>query len=350
MKSFAAAASMAAIASAAQVVNMGDKSTTFADAFISNFTGQTDNSTVDACFKNNEIIEQTLAATSLIKVNDYMRGYHRIYKLWNENPQAKRECTDHRYFWSDSSVMGQWGNMVQQPTVVAETLVNNWSMNKDAIIDAINRLEDSLAADDFTTAGSDLAEVLQYGLGDVSSSSNRATEFLNLQETDEPDDKALVLLVKNFISQVIYMNHFDSLKSCSVDATSVVSDIRQIYNAFKDGHEMVAFGLVTKLANKVRKLTKSQCNGAPEELAALLTWMLEKMTSKDKMVEAASTNAHSHSQEIYIHVTQLWDNLYTSEGFKPTNFDKMGIAIGNVAYWALGPATPTYGFPDTLEL
>ena len=109
-------------------------------------------------------------------------------------------------------------------------------------------------------------------------------------------------------------------------------------------------GLVTKLAAKVRKLTKSQCSGAPEELAALLEWMLQKMTSKDKMVDAASANAHIHSQEIYIHVTQLWDNLYTSEGFGLKNFDQMGTAIGNVAYWALGPATPTYGFPDTLEL
>jgi hypothetical protein len=214
MKSFAAAASMAAIASAAQVVNMGDKSTTFADAFISNFTGHTDNSTVDACFKNDQIIEQTLAATSLIKVNDYMRGYHRIYKIWNEAAQAKHECIDHRYFWSDSSVMGQWGNMVQQPTVVAETLVSNWSMNKDAIIDSINMLEDSLAADDFATAGSAFAEVLQYGLGNVAGNSARATEFLNLQETDDPSDAGLVLVVKNFLSQVIYMNHFDSLKAC----------------------------------------------------------------------------------------------------------------------------------------
>ena len=85
MKSFAAAASMAAIASGAQVMTPGNKRQAFADAFVSGFTGITDSSTIDACFNDDSLMDQTLAATSLIKVNDYMRGFHRIYKIWNEN-------------------------------------------------------------------------------------------------------------------------------------------------------------------------------------------------------------------------------------------------------------------------
>ena len=180
MKSFAAAASMAAVASAAQVMNMSNQRLAFADSFISSFTGVTDNSTVDACFDRENIIEETLAATSLIKVNDYMRGYHRIYKLWNEAAQSNSKCSNHKYFWNENSTMGKWGNMVMQPTVTAETLVSNWGLNKDAIVDAINRFETELAEDDYQAAGSAFAEVLQYALGDVQGNSARADAFMNL--------------------------------------------------------------------------------------------------------------------------------------------------------------------------
>ena len=226
MKSFAAAASMAAIASGAQVMTPGNKRQAFADAFVTGFTGITDSSTVDACFNDDSLMDQTLAATSLIKVNDYMRGFHRIYKIWNENAQGNQSCMNHKYFWNEDSVMGKWRNVQLQPTVAAETLVNNWTMNKDVIIDAINRFEGDLAADDYTSAGETLAEVLQYALGNVAQNSTRATEFLSLAEEDGVDDNNMVELVKNFISQVIYLNHFDSLKDCSVDTMSLITDLR----------------------------------------------------------------------------------------------------------------------------
>ena len=133
---------------------------------------------------------------------------------------------NHKYFWNEDSVMGKWRNVQLQPTVAAETLVNNWTMNKDVIIDAINRFEGDLAADDYTSAGETLAEVLQYALGNVAQNSTRATEFLSLAEEDGVDDNNMVELVKNFISQVIYLNHFDSLKDCSVDTMSLITDLR----------------------------------------------------------------------------------------------------------------------------
>ena len=36
-------------------------------------------------------------------------------------------------------------------------------------------------------------------------------------------------------------------------------------------------------------------------------------------------------------MAELWTNLYGSSGFAPQNPDAMGKAIGDVAYWALGP-------------
>ena len=55
------------------------------------------------------------------------------------------------------------------------------------------------------------------------------------------------------------------------------------------------------------------------------------------MVDAASANSHIHSQEIYIHVTEVWKNIYGTSGFSPHNPEALGKGIADVAYWALGP-------------
>jgi len=72
--------------------------------------------------------------------------------------------------------------------------------------------------------------------------------------------------------------------------------------------------------------------------------MVKRMSSKDAMVDAASLNSHKHSQEIYSNVEDLWRNFYSTTGFGPKNPDQLGVAIGNVSYWALGPIYPTWGF------
>jgi len=317
MKTFAAAASMAALASAGQVMSMRDKRADFADAFISSFTGVTDSSTVDACFNQEGIVEQSLAAASLIKVNDYMRGYHRLYKIWNEAAQSQKACSNHRYFWTDSSSMGQWGSIAMQPTVAAETIVNNFADNKDAIVDAINRMETSLAADDFASAGADLADVVSLGLGDLTGAGARAEEMLVLEGISMPPEQ-YVTLFKSFMKQLIYVNRLDSLVDCLVDAKSLVGDIKKIWQLYQQGDEFAALTQITRLSIKARQLYKDQCSqGAPEDLEALLKWMELRLTSKEAMVEATSENALLHSQEIYLHVESLWGNLYGADGFKP---------------------------------
>jgi|Transcript_9169 hypothetical protein len=96
MKSFAAAASMAALSSAAAVKSISDMRQEFSDAFIASFTGTTDARTVDTCFTSEQLLDQTLQATALIKVTDYMRGYHRLYKIWNESPKSQTACANRK--------------------------------------------------------------------------------------------------------------------------------------------------------------------------------------------------------------------------------------------------------------
>mmetsp|Transcript_22359 Transcript_22359/g.27489 ORF Transcript_22359/g.27489 Transcript_22359/m.27489 type:complete len:91 (+) Transcript_22359:328-600(+) len=90
--------------------------------------------------------------------------------------------------------MGQWSSIAMQPTVAAETLVNNWAANEAQIIETINKLESDLATDNFSAAGQDLAEVLQMGLGELSGAAGRADKMLVLEGLPFPPEKLLILL------------------------------------------------------------------------------------------------------------------------------------------------------------
>ena len=119
---------------------------------------------------------------------------------------------------------------------------------------------------------------------------------------------------------------------------------------FQAGDEWSAIGQIAKTSLKVKQLVASQCQGAPEDIKLLVNWIEKRMSSKQAMVDATSANAHIHSQEIYLHVEELWPNMYGPSGFKPQNPDQLGTAIGSVAYWALGPVKPTYGWPISEDL
>ena len=77
------------------------------------------------------------------------------------------------------------------------------------------------------------------------------------------------------------------------------------------------------------------CQGAPEEVKLLATWFKEKAGDRQKMVDAASANAHLYSQQIQQHVEEVWDVF-----FKYNEPYKTGVALGKTAFWALGPANP----------
>lgn len=144
-------------------------------------------------------------------------------------------------------------------------------------------------------------------------------------------------LVEGFIKEFIYINRLDSIKDCTVDATSILKDVQEIYNLFKSGDEWAAVTQASKTALKLKILISRQCPGAPAELKAMGEWFVEKCSSKEAMVKYASENAHVHSQEMYIHVEELWLNIYSNGGFVVENMPLIGKAIADVAYWSLGP-------------
>lgn len=144
-------------------------------------------------------------------------------------------------------------------------------------------------------------------------------------------------LVQGFIKELLYVNHLDSIKDCTVDATSILKDVQEIYNLFKEGDEWAAITQASKTALKLKILISRQCPGAPAELKALGEWFIQKCSSKEAMVKYASENSHIHSQEIFIHVEELWINIYGNGGFSVQNMPSIGKAIADVAYWSLGP-------------
>merc|ERR1711957_126564 len=102
---------------------------------------------------------------------------------------------------------------------------------------------------------------------------------------------------------------------------------------------------VLKVGLKIKSLVEKQCStGAKAELKALGEWFAKNCSSKQALVDAASANSHLHSEEIFTHVQELWVYMYGPAGFSPSNFDKLGKAIADVSYWAIGPVTPMTDF------
>lgn len=144
-------------------------------------------------------------------------------------------------------------------------------------------------------------------------------------------------LIEAFIKELVYINRLDSIKDCTVDATSILRDVQEIWSLFQKGDELAALTKAGKVALKLKLLISRQCPGAPAELKALGEWFVERCSSKEAMVKYASENSHIHSQEIFIHVEELWLNIYGNGGFNVQNMPALGKAIANVSYWALGP-------------
>ena len=96
MKSFVAAACTAAFVSGQAYMDtpkdtIDSPAQLFANGFLQDFM-QVDESfsQMDAynCFNGGDMIKDTMEATTYIRLNDYVRGYHKLYKYWNKTPST----------------------------------------------------------------------------------------------------------------------------------------------------------------------------------------------------------------------------------------------------------------------
>ena len=63
----------------------------FASGFIEDFMG-VDNDTAASyaasCYDNGDMIKNTMEATTYIRLEDYVRGYHKLFKYWSQAPET----------------------------------------------------------------------------------------------------------------------------------------------------------------------------------------------------------------------------------------------------------------------
>lgn len=99
-----------------------------------------------------------------------------------------------------------------------------------------------------------MVEVLELGIGPIKA--NGDNQMLNLAAVDP---KQLLPLVEAFIKELVYVNRLDSLQDCVVDASSVASELHEIFSLFQSGEEGEAVTKATKLAIKIMLLIPKQC-------------------------------------------------------------------------------------------
>ena len=75
------------------------------------------------------------------------------------------------------------------------------------------------------------------------------------------------------------------------------------------------------------------CKGSPEEIKSVKNWLMNRASSKQKMVDSASYNSVKHSGEMTNAVNEVWTVMNDYDG-EPVLY---GIAVAKTAFWSLGP-------------
>ena len=135
-------------------------------------------------------------------------------------------------------------------------------------------------------------------------------------------------------SELVYLNRLDRMRDCVIDTTETVEHVVKIAEALKNDDEFLALEEAAKAAHALSGAVL-QCTQAEEEALALSNWYTTRAGTKDAMIEYASANTHLHAKEIESHVEDVWATFFSFTQPIPT-----GKALGNVAYWALGPIEP----------
>jgi len=113
---------------------------------------------------------------------------------------------------------------------MVETLVGNWSDNSALIRSQIGNVEKYMGLGDYEQAGKDLAAMLETGLGFGKPDDNEQLLALADSSIGAPE---IELLVGNFLKELVYINHLDSLSGCAIDTKSLVTDIQEIWSLYQ---------------------------------------------------------------------------------------------------------------------
>ncbi len=111
----------------------------------------------------------------------------------------------------------------------------------------------------------------------------------------------------------------------------VAKSVKPIWDDITSGDEISAFTKAVAAAGKMAEAVK-ECKQAPKEAKLLGEWFIAKIGTKDKAVEAVTAQSAVHSQEIQIHVEEVWKTFFKFNAPVVT-----GQSLGKTAYWALGP-------------
>ena len=127
MRTFAAAAIMAASASAFDVMAAPD----FVAGFIYGMTGDNHLTEIEACYNGGEqIVKDTETAFADFNAGHYFAGLKEAGTVWNEVSSSLTTC---KGMEDDIAAIELWAQIFTEPTKLSKTVAKNWLLHGSKI-------------------------------------------------------------------------------------------------------------------------------------------------------------------------------------------------------------------------
>ncbi len=318
MKTFAAAAAVAASASAFDAMAVPD----FVAGFIYGMTGDNHLTEIEACYQGGQqVVTDAQTAVADFKNGDWFKGIKDAGTAWNEIGSAMTTCSG---MDDDIAAIEAWANIFTQPVELSETVAKRWLLHGRQIKKDIAKEEADWAAGDYFDAGVDTALALTLAVGPI--------EPVN--EANMPLE-APVLFLGGMLEGLVSENHLSEISTCAVDAESTVVEVEDLVGDVLAGHWFRAAEKAKSTVSSF-KTSLAACESMGDDFTALESWA-SIFLHPSTLIATVTKHMLFHRKDIMSDVNDIKYDWNAGEYYAS------GKATADLLYYAVGPVEAPAG-------
>lgn len=313
MKTFAAAAVVAASASAFDAIAVPD----FIAGFIYGMTGDNHLTEIEACYQGGEqIVTDSQTAIADFKQGNWFQGIKDAGTVWNEVGSAMTTCQG---MGDDIAAIEAWATIFTNPTELAKTVGKRWLFHGSQIKADIAQEEADWAAGSYFDAGKDVADALTLAVGPIQT---MQVANLNLK----PEEEFMAGLLWGFIGD----NHLDEIQTCLKDAGEAIKDVESVVSDVTSGKWTTAADDVKKTAKLIPTMfgSSGDCTNLMKDVKSIEEWANMGWL---KLAEDVAKDMLFHRSEIEK------DAKAISSDWNAGDYYKSGEDLADLLTLSLGP-------------
>lgn len=312
MRTFAAAAVIAASASAFDVMAVPD----FVAGFMYALTGDNNLTEIEACFQGGEqIVTDAQTAIADFEAGNYFKGIKDAGTAWNEVGSAMTTCQG---MDDDIAAIEAWAQIFTEPATLSKTVAKHWLFHGDEIKADLAKEQADWSAGNYFDAGKDTADALVLAVGPVPTAS-----------ANMPLD-APILFLGGVLEGLVQDNHLTAIATCATDAEGVVDEVEGLVSAIEKGNWFFAAEKARKVIKDV-PLALTDCKAMGSDLTALEQWAAI-FTDPSALVADVTKHFLLHRKEIEADIGTVKTDWAAAEYFNAgkATADLLTVAVGPV--------------------